>query len=157
MGATVRMRRQPSSESSIFFGGSDNFYRVPRPDRFVELVGRPLTELRIADGGGEVTVRSLSAFQQIVNAADEVPFDVAGEIRSRSPERCHVLAVSVNGIVRAVTRTWRSEPSQWLATPPLDAWREGPNDLKVFIVNVDALGPLLRRTNQSESSRDPPR
>ncbi len=52
------------------FGGPDNFYRVPQQDRFVELVGRPLTELRIADGGGDVTVKSLSAFQQLGAAPD---------------------------------------------------------------------------------------
>ncbi len=64
--------------------------------------------------------------------------------------------MAVNGVVRAVTRTWSSAPHQWLATPPLDAWREGPNDVKVFIVDADARGPLLLRTNQSEPPRDPP-
>jgi hypothetical protein len=148
----------PAIQRKLYlFGGPDNFYRVPRPDRFVELVGKPLTELRIAEDGGNVTVKSLSAFQQIVHAPDAVPFDVAGEIsQPKSGADATYVAVSVNGVVRAVTRTWSSEPRRWLATPPLDAWREGPNDLKVFIVDVDARGPLLRRTNQSEPPRDPP-
>lgn len=140
------------------FGGSDNFYRVPRPPRFGELVGRPLGELRIEDGGGSVSVDFLSAFENIHTRTDAVPFDVGGQFQPpRSNGAPMFVAVAVNGIVRAVTRTWSSEPHRWLATPPLDAWRDGRNDLKVFIVDTDVHGPLLRRTIQLESPRDRPR
>ena len=63
-----------------------------------------------------------------------------------SPERQpSFVAVAVNGTVRAVTRTWSAEPERFLATPPLDAWRNGRNDLQVFLVEGDARGALLRR------------
>jgi hypothetical protein len=137
------------------FGGSENFYRVPRPERFGELVGRPLTELRLEEGGGRVQVRALSAFEQMVNSPDAMPFDVEGEIvEPKAGEDVQYVAVAVNGVVRAVTRTWRSVAGRWLATPPLDAWQHGANDVKIFIVEADAQGTLLRRTSQSEAPAD---
>ena len=48
------------------------------------------------------------------------------------------MAVGVNGVVRAVTRTWESEPDRWLATPPLDAWKR---DYKKFL---DMVFPRLK-------------
>jgi hypothetical protein len=78
--------------------------------------------------------------------ADLVPFDVAGEVKTaaRSVEPIYI-ALAVNGTVRAVTRTWRTEPTRWLATPPLDAWREGSNDVEAFALDSDDRGPVLQK------------
>jgi hypothetical protein len=56
------------------------------------------------------------------------------------------LAVATNGTIRVVTQAWSSQPTRWLATPPLDAWRDGANRLEIFVVDEDADGALLRRT-----------
>jgi hypothetical protein len=56
------------------------------------------------------------------------------------------VTVAVNGTVRAVTRTWSAEPCGRLATPPLDAWHDGRNEVEVFVVEADVRGPILRRT-----------
>ena len=128
------------------FGGAENPYRVPRPPRFAELVGRPVSELRIEDGGARVEVRRASRFRNMKLKVDPVAFDVAGRVELPAPrgEPTYV-AVAVNGTIRAVTRTWDTDPSGWLATPPLDSWREGKNTLEVFVVEEDDRGPLLRR------------
>jgi hypothetical protein len=135
------------------FGDARNFYRIPRPDRFADLVGRPLGELRVAQGGGAVAVEFLRAYQKVNTSADAVPFDVSGKLEGwGSPGQPVYVAVAVNGIVRAVTRTFRNDPRRWLATPPLDAWHDGRNDLEVFVVDADGSGPLLRRTKQKRGS-----
>jgi len=129
------------------FGGSANTYRVPQLARFGDLVGRPLAALRVQDGGGKVEVDHFEAFGQVDTRADPVVFDVGGRLAQARPDGSPTyLAVAVNGTVRAVTRTWSSEPRGWLATPPLDAWRDGHNEVEVFVVDADTRGPILRRT-----------
>jgi hypothetical protein len=145
----------PAVERKLrLFGGPENVYRVPRPDRFGELVDRPVGELRVTDDGGEVAVDHLSAFGAMNTAAAAVPFDVAGELLDKQDAGVTYVAVAVNGTIRAVTRTWSTDPTRWLATPPLDSWRDGPNELEIFIVDSDASGARLRRTRTSERSSD---
>jgi hypothetical protein len=52
--------------------------------------------------------------------------------------------VAVNGTVQAVTRTWDSNPSGWLSTPPPSAWQNGANHLQVFVLDGDEHAPVLR-------------
>jgi hypothetical protein len=128
------------------FDGAGNPYRIPRPPRFGELVGKPIRDLRVEAADVRITVEQASRFARMNVRADPVPFDVAGEIHpaGRAGHPAFV-AVAVNGTVRAVTRTWDSEPSRWLATPPLDAWRDGENDLQVFAIDEDAAGIVLKQ------------
>lgn len=72
---------------------------------------------------------------------------VGGRLAPAKPDGSPTfVAVAVNGTVRAVTRTWSTEPRRWLATPPLDAWHDGRNEVEVFVVEADVRGPTLRRT-----------
>jgi hypothetical protein len=127
----------------LFGDGTANPQRAPRLTRFDDLVGRPLTALRVADGGGAVEILESWAYQNVDPASDGLPFDIAGRFGSPRPNT--VLAVTVNGVVEAVTRTWASNARGWLATPRLDVWRPGSNDLQVFVVETDSSGLLLRR------------
>jgi hypothetical protein len=129
------------------FGAGGNPYRVPRPPRFADLVGRSVSDLATSSGGGSVTIASRDRFDRFERLAADVPFDVAGTLERAAGEVGPVfLAVAVNGVVRAVTQPWLSEPTRWLATPPLEAWREGANAIEVFVVEETANGALLRRT-----------
>ncbi len=77
---------------------------------------------------------------------DETPFDVGGRSEpARAGRGVTYVALAVNGVVQAITRTWDANSSGWLATPPLTAWREGGNDLQVFVVEGDERAPVLRR------------
>ena len=132
---------------AALFGGPGNPYRVPRPPRFADLIGRPLSDLAVGEGGGTAVGDYLSEFKTMQTASDPVPFDVAGTLEGRggrggSPA---YLAIAVNGTIRAVTRTWLHQPRAWLGTPPLSAWRNGENDLQVLVVDGDASNPRLRR------------
>jgi hypothetical protein len=129
------------------FGAGGNPYRVPRPARFADLVGAPVAGLDVGGGGGRVTIASRELFDRFDRFAADVPFDVAGTLeRTDGAHGPSFVALAVNGTIRAVTQTWESEPTRWLATPPLDAWRDGANAIDVFVVEEGSGGPRLRRT-----------
>lgn len=117
------------------FGGAANVYRIPRLPALAHLVGKQVKDLPVREGESAVHVNTPGAFQFVTTGADAVPFEVSGTVGGRDlQEGVARLAVAVNGVVRAVTQTWTHPRGHWVATPPLDAWREGPNELEVFLV-----------------------
>ena len=133
------------------FGRSGNPYRVPTPPRFVGLIGQQTSQLQIADGDCAVAVDYLSDFSQMNRDGEVVPFEFAGQFEGKlPPEGPPFLAVSINGTVRAVTRGWRAAPREWLATPALDAWRNGTNAAEVFRIEASSSETLLRRCTVRE-------
>ena len=89
-----------------------------RPPRFASLIGLQTSRLQIADGGCAVAVDYLSDFSQMDRDGAVVPFEFAGQFEGELPaDGLSFLAVSINGTVRAVTRSWRAAPREWLATP----------------------------------------
>jgi hypothetical protein len=136
---------------ATFDTATRNVYRIPRPPRFGELVGHPVTDYRIVASPEIADIRYASKYAQIDPDADSVPFDVSGDLRGRSKgaDPAYV-AVAVNGVIRAVTRTWASK-SGWLATPPLDAWRRGRNSLEVFLIAESESHPVLARVERPTS------
>ena len=149
---------EPSIERDLarktaLFGGAENVYRVPRPPRFADLVGRPLDELAVSgNGGGTVEVDFLSEFRNIPPDGTEVPFDFGGRLPEAATRGTPTyLAVVVNGVVAAVTHTWARQPDGWLATPPLDAWRAQNNEVQVFRLDEAGGRPVLRRCELREA------
>jgi hypothetical protein len=147
MDAAIRWKR------SLF--DATDLYRVPHSDAFAELVGRPLRDLEVVEGGGEVRVDYLRDFENMDLSDESVAFDIAGRFSS-APRGTTYVAIAVNGVVQAVTRTWRSSPTDWLATPPLSAWRKGRNILEVFVVSRALHGTVLRKSPVRPGRRDSP-
>jgi hypothetical protein len=126
------------------FGDSPrNRHHAPRVPALDGLIGQPLSSLRVVDGEGRVEITSAWEYEDVDLAAPAVVFDVAGRFASPQPDA--FLAVAVNGVVEAVTRTWESNPRGWLATPRFDAWRPGRNIIEIFLVDRDGEGLVLRR------------
>ena len=138
-----------------WFDGPSNRFRVPRPQRFADLVGRPLSGLRVVPDDTVVEVEQAWRYASFEPGSPLVPFDVSGRVRGNSSDGPRgsaavvPIALAINGVVRAVTRTWHVKPDSWLATPPLDAWRAGRNELELFAVEEDERGVLLRRLRLS--------
>ncbi len=133
------------------FGQSGNPYRVPTLPRFASLIGQHTSRLRIADGDCAVAVDYLSDFSRMNRDGAVVPFEFAGQFEGTlPPEGAPFLAVSINGTVRAVTRGWRAAPREWLATPALDAWRDGANATEVFRIEASSSETLLHRCTVRE-------
>ncbi len=131
--------------------GAANTYRIPRPPRFGELVGHAPTEYRVVDRPEIADLRYSWQYDTFDPGADAVPFDVSGELRGRSDHAGPAyVAVAVNGVIRAVTRTWTTR-SGWLGTPPLDAWRSGRNSIDVFLIEESDGRPVLGRLHRRSS------
>jgi hypothetical protein len=126
--------------------GEANRYRVPRPPRYGELVGHAASDYRIVDSAETADMRFAWQYAAVDPVADAVPFDVSGRLNGRSTDsEPAYIAVSVNGVIQAVTRTWTSRPGGWLATPPLDAWRRGENTVELFVIAESGGQPVLGR------------
>jgi hypothetical protein len=130
---------------ALFGDGTRNVQRAPRVRAFDEVIGRPVGELRVVDGGGPVEILHAWEYDDVDPAASAAVFDVAGRFGSPRPDT--FVAVAINGQVEAVTRTWESNPRGWLATPRFDAWKRGRNAIGVFVIERDDRGVLLRRTS----------
>ncbi len=131
------------------FGGAGNPHRAPRIPGLEDLVGRSLAELRVVESGGRAELLQAREYDEVDPQATDVVFDVSG--RFDSPRPGTLVAVAVNGVVRATTRTWESNPRGWLATPPFGCWQAGRNEVEVFVVERDAAGRLLRRVSLGQA------
>jgi Sulfatase len=135
--------------------GDANVYHVPRPPRFRELVGRAVADLRVLDTPATVDIGFSWMYAAFDPDADAVPFEVSGQLHDARTETGPVyLAVAVNGVVRAVTRTWTLRAGGWMATPPLDAWRRGANSIDVFTIEEIAGEPVLGRLGRHMTRPD---
>jgi hypothetical protein len=124
LGSVRAKRRAREGEETRLL--RDGVYAIgPRPD----LIGR-----RVAGSGGKhVTVDS---------ANGELPSFVSGPVGGLEPET--VLAIAVNGRVRATTRAYRDGGrSVFAALVPPSSLREGRNDVSVFeVLEGGELRPL---------------
>src|SRR5206468_9869130 len=92
-----------------------------------------------------------TAFEKVDPEAAFVPAHITGRVFSREDAGPLNLAVAVNSVIRAVTRTYREgRVTKFTAMIPDTAFRPGKNDVEVFLVS-EATGRLrLHRTkNQS--------
>jgi hypothetical protein len=130
-------------------------YHGPKPPRFADLVGRPVADFRVLDTPATVDIGFSGMYAAFNPDADGVPFEVSGQLHdARTKVAPTYLAVAVNGVVRAVTRTWTLRPGGWMATPPLDAWRRGANSLDVFTIEEIAGEPVLGRLSRHTTRPD---
>jgi arylsulfatase A-like enzyme len=132
----------------VLFNGISNPFRVPRPPVFAHLVGWRAGDFHVDSSPDPVEVDQAWRYVHVDPRAPEVPFDISGRwSRDTSVASRSVVAVAVNGIIRAVTMTWKNKPREWAATVPLTVWRSGRNELEVFEVEGTPDRPRLRRLN----------
>ncbi|MBE9551373.1 MAG: sulfatase-like hydrolase/transferase [Proteobacteria bacterium] len=105
------------------------------------LVGQHVSEIGVVEGSGiMVELDQARLYEHVAPDAPFVPAQITGCIMMAQPiETTMNLAVSVNGIIRAVTRTYRVEGSihEWSAIVPELSFRPGKNDIEVFHLAQD--------------------
>lgn len=131
------------------FGSGGNPHRAPRIPEVEGLLGRNVSTLRVTEGGGRGELLHPREFEAVDPGAEDLVFDVTG--RFDSPRPGALVVVAVNGVVRAATRTWESNPLGWLATPPFGSWQPGRNAVEVFVAGRDGAGTLLRRVSLGQA------
>jgi hypothetical protein len=105
------------------------------------LVGQHVSEIGVVEGSGiMVELDQARLYEHVAPDAPFVPAQITGCIMMARPiETTMNLAVSVNGIIRAVTRTYPAEGSmhEWSAIVPELSFRPGKNDIEVFHLAQD--------------------
>ncbi len=151
--AALEGRWQTLSRMLGLFGSGakpDGLYRL---GRYGELVGEPLSVVEARAGDGRVTVAlDDPALWDDVDPDDAfLPARVKGRVVVTGPPRGPLdLAVSVNGTIRAVTRTlaWESGTARFSAMLPEAAIRPGTNLVEVFVVTGPPERPVLHRARR---------
>ena len=120
--------------AGLFGEGGDSLYRIgPHPT----LIGRKVDELPTRPAG-EVTARldGETLFANVRLGSGFVPARVVGGLEGRVPTHGTPVAIAVNGRVAAMTRTFMQDRgSHFAALVPETSFREGRNDVEVFLVD----------------------
>ncbi|HEX6211842.1 MAG TPA: sulfatase-like hydrolase/transferase, partial [Methylomirabilota bacterium] len=125
--------------------GDASTARSPAPPAFEALVGKRVDELPVVDADRRIDIHRPWEYGEMPTERDPVPFEVSGRVpRPLLREGEAHVAVAVNGVVRAVTRTWHGR-GDWMATPPMEAWRPEGNELQVFLIDRREGRPRLSR------------
>lgn len=136
---------------AVFGSGSDGLFTIG-PLR--ELIGRHVSE--IAMGGKtntQIELDSPHLFTRVDPQANFVPAQITGTVHPNGAITLPLnLAIAVNGVIRAVTRSWTfplGEPSgRWSAIVDERSFHAGPNDVEVFLISTSRGKPLLQRTTK---------
>lgn len=141
------LTRALSRKVSLLGDTSRNTHVAPHVPGFDAIVGQKVDALRVVAGAEPVEIAGRALFDRVEPSAPAVVFDVGGRFATPQPDA--VVAVAVNGVVQAVTRTWEANPRGFMATPGFGVWRPGANSVEVFLVERDAAGLLLRSTSRA--------
>lgn len=137
----LRRRQQAAlrPRAALFGAGSfENVYRIGG-DR--SLFGRPVAQLATAGGGGRATLSGASLFADVDVRSDLVPSYLTGTVNGFADGTR--LAIAVDGVVAAVTRTYRSQgQTRFAAMISPSTLRAGKNDVAVYAVRGRSLQPL---------------
>ncbi|RPI52874.1 MAG: hypothetical protein EHM55_15400, partial [Acidobacteria bacterium] len=138
------------------FGASGNDQLIPTTSPYRELIGRDIDDLRVTDTTDNLEF-ALDLHGDFSNVQAEnrfVPAHLAGRARWRNSNEPAVVAVAVNGTIRATTRTYRfrerGSPHAWSLVLPADAFHPGENDVDVFVVQPTG-PPVLQRAHFSHA------
>ncbi len=99
------------------------------------------------------TLDSPDLFKKVFPEGSVIPSLVAGYLYREEKADHHYLAVAVNGIVRAVTRTYREDTvHRFSALVPEESFRPGSNNVEIFAIREDPGGtPRLSRVPIGDS------
>ena len=117
------------------------------------LVGRSLSTLDVrAPAKTVASVAGARAFEDVDIEADALPLYVRGRLRP-GPSAALRLAVSVNGVIAATTRSYR-ENGDWVfgSMIPEDALVAGDNDVEVFVVEGFGDQPVLQPASRGRGN-----
>jgi hypothetical protein len=146
----ARRRRAQVTEQLRLFGSGpwDSLYTGVGPNR--ELLGRPVAALDPeAPGDVRATIAGAAEMRSVRVDSPILPTQVAGRIAGGSPGALRDIAVSVNGRIEAVSRTFqlRGDPRESFAVNvPERSIQAGRNDVRVFQVDPGGRLRLLGAT-----------
>lgn len=123
----------------------------PRP----ELIGRRSSGGAAVAGGTRVEIVDLDALAAVDLEAPVLPVHLYGKVVAPPGAAPHLLALAVNGRIRATTETFAGDggPAFTALLPPA-ALRSGENRLEVFAIEGEGGATTLRRLPASNRPRE---
>ena len=140
--ALLARRRQALAQQLATFGTGD-LARVYRIGPHRELLGRNVSALAVRPSADEgVQLSGGELLEHVDLSFDVVPTYMTGTLTGRHPAQ-QDLAVSVNGVIAAVTRSYTEfGTTKFAALVPERTIRAGANDVSVYAVNGTKLEEL---------------
>ncbi len=147
--------RQRAVQRKFQLFASDNSDLMPAIADHAELLGRQVnTHDRSDDGPLRVFVDRPSQYLRFDPAGPHVAGLLSGRVvDGRGRQTPAILAVAVNGTIRATTRTYRPESGGrgglWTAYVPPRHFRPGSNEVEVFVLREETAAVRLERAYAS--------
>ncbi len=148
-------------ERQLALFGAGTRERLFKVGPYREMVGRSVHEVGIFGerGNVEVEINQRNLFANVDPKSSFIPAHITGRVLGTEEEKPLYLAITVNRVIRAVTRTWtfpvRGERNRWSAVVGERAFRPGRNEVEVFLVEVFKGRPVLVRPAGGPASRNP--
>jgi hypothetical protein len=116
--------------------GGDPEWTIYRAGPHPELVGTGVTAHVVSpQPAGTVDLDKPGRLEKAAPSDAKVPGAIWGDVAGIDPASGDVLAVAVNGTIAATTRVLRETPgTSFSVIPPDFLWRDGANDVAVFLV-----------------------
>jgi hypothetical protein len=154
--ATFREAVYESVDRKLQLFGQGNPHRIPLTSPHHELIGREVDHLVVSETADamEFALDAHGDFSNIDPAARFLPAHLSGRARWLNSNGPATVAVAVNGIVSATTRTYafdeRGSKYAWSVVVPPNAFQSGENEVEVFLVRPSQ-PPVLSRTDFSHT------
>lgn len=161
--ASVLDDRTIVNELRSRFGSSADAGGLYRIGPHSDLIGKSLSDLMLTEAPAVVIELRHSGTRYSDDRDELVPCYFEGRVVSPGPERGSPIqepvpiAVAVNGIIQAVTRTYEFDGlrDQWTAMVPEQAFRVGENDIQFYAISGQA--PELRLTRCTVKAQPAPK
>ncbi|HUF85096.1 MAG TPA: sulfatase-like hydrolase/transferase [Acidimicrobiia bacterium] len=118
----------------LFVPDGDPKWAVYRAGPHPELVGTTVDGYAVNEPAGSVELDKSERFERAAPSGGKVPGAIWGTIDSVDAAPGEVLAVAVNGTIGATTRVLEETRVDFSVIPPDFLWRDGANDVEVFLV-----------------------
>jgi hypothetical protein len=140
-------------KAELFGASSHADFWLPSDAPFKDLLGRRVDDLNVSGRSAlDVELTGAWMFADVHVQGPVVPLRVRGIIHGRSADTPVFLAVAVNGVVSAVTRSLGGPSSSagvWVALVPPGRFKDGVNQVDVFEVAGDVRAAVLRTAVRS--------
>jgi hypothetical protein len=140
------------------FGAGEDPQSLFRIGKYSALCDRQVSDLTLAPplSGFEVKIEDSWAFDEVDLTGHFVPAHIVGHVQSQAVfaehEAPRYLAVAINGVIRATTRTYRisGHYAFFAAMVPEASFASGANNVEVMLVAGPTSSPVLTPINLGE-------
>lgn len=154
--ATFREAVDASVDRKLQLFGQGDLDRIPLTSPHRELIGREVDDLLVSETADamDFALDAHGDFSDVDPASEFLPAHLSGRARWLTSDAPAAVAVAVNGVVSATTRTYRFEERgsrhAWSVVLPPSAFHSGENAVEVFVVRPSR-PPVLYRTGFSHT------